>query len=297
MATMRSTPARDPPAGSPPLLPSDDELVAAATRFRDAPRPMDFLSGQPLDGGTWTGFAYTTVAEPIAWVKRARSIGETHMQIFAYEQLLAIPPHTRQNIRVPKVYRVIEHDDDVYIVMEYVHGHTLQNLLKEGGVDEELVNQLIAQVANAMSLFANFQVPSNAKPGPGEGCLIQHVLFKDQEAPIEYDSVMTVKQATPTIDFSQERMCFCYSDIEDHNFIFTDATQGYLYVIDFEHAAFLPVSFMSYALFCSSSWLPQDVGNRTKLSGAISSDSKNLRAMAWLQHIFTRCRPHIGLPF
>ncbi len=109
-----------------------------------------------------------------------------------------------------------------------------------------------------------------------------------------HGQVMTVKRATPAaINFSQERMCFCYSNIQEHNFIFSEPTQRCLYVIDFEHAAFLPVSFMSYALFFSSPWLAKEVGSRMQSEG-ISSNSENLQAMAWLQHIFTRCDVHIG---
>lgn len=87
---------------------------------------------------------------------------------------------------------------------------------------------------------------------------------------------------------------FLLLDIQEHNFILTDSTRGYLYVIDFEHAAFLPISFMSYALFFSSSWLAKDVGSRMQLRKGLSSDGENLQAMAWLQHIFTRCHAHIG---
>src|SRR2546429_2475471 len=104
---------------------------------------------------------------------------------------------------------------------------------------------------------------------------------------------MTIKGAKPTINFSQERMCFCYSDIEDHNVII-DSTQESVYIIDFEHTAFLPISFMSYALFFSTSWLAHDVGRRMQQSDDISRSSENLRAMAWLQHIFTRCYAGIG---
>lgn len=42
-----------------------------------------------------------------------------------------------------------------------------------------------------------------------------------------------------------EDMCFCFSDLFEGNFIFTDT--GSLYVIDFTHASFLPTSFMTFA--------------------------------------------------
>lgn len=48
------------------------------------------------------------------------------------------------------------------------------------------------------------------------------------------------------INFQNEELCFCYSDLFEGNFIFTD--KGDLYVVDFEHASVLPASFMTYAL-------------------------------------------------
>ncbi|KAK3940717.1 hypothetical protein QBC46DRAFT_449243 [Diplogelasinospora grovesii] len=107
-----------------------------------------------------TSFVYPSVANLIAWVKHASSLGEADMQIFACEQLLAIPPDTRGKIRVPEVYRVIEHDDFVYIVMEYVHGQTLGALWRGSGKNMELREQLVAQVTNGISLFINnFHIP------------------------------------------------------------------------------------------------------------------------------------------
>lgn len=43
-----------------------------------------------------------------------------------------------------------------------------------------------------------------------------------------------------------EEICFCFADLYEGNFIFT-ATSN-LYIVDFQHAAFLPKSFMTYAL-------------------------------------------------
>jgi hypothetical protein len=50
----------------------------------------------------------------------------------------------------------------------------------------------------------------------------------------------------PTVDFSKEKLYFCFSDLYEGNFIFSD--NGSLYVLDFEHASFLPISLMTYAL-------------------------------------------------
>lgn len=41
-------------------------------------------------------------------------------------------------------------------------------------------------------------------------------------------------------------MCFCFADLYEGNFIFTESNS--LYVVDFHHVSFLPTSFMTYAL-------------------------------------------------
>ena len=55
-----------------------------------------------------------------------------------------------------------------------------------------------------------------------------------------------IRSDQPTVDFSKEKLCFCFGDLYEKNFLFSDNND--LYIIDFEQASFLPVSFMSYAL-------------------------------------------------
>lgn len=50
----------------------------------------------------------------------------------------------------------------------------------------------------------------------------------------------------PTVDLSKEKLYFCFSDLYEGNFILSH--NGSLYVLDFEHASFLPISLMTYAL-------------------------------------------------
>jgi hypothetical protein len=54
----------------------------------------------------------------------------------------------------------------------------------------------------------------------------------------------------PTVSFERE-LTFCYCDFNDENFMFNTDAAGRLrlYIVDFEHASFLPVTFLSYALF------------------------------------------------
>lgn len=88
------------------------------------------------------------------------------------------------------------------------------------------------------------------------------------------------------IQFSKERMCFCFSDIQDHNFIFTNSDQGFLYVVDFEHAAFLPISFMAFVLDQSPSWLADAIRERIGLPKSEMDDNTNLVHMGWVRYYF-----------
>jgi hypothetical protein len=61
--------------------------------------------------------------------------------------------------------------------------------------------------------------------------------------------------APPTVTFERE-LVFVYSDLNDENFMFNTDDDGRLrlYIIDFEHASFLPVSFLSYVVLQHKQW-------------------------------------------
>lgn len=176
----------------PPDLPSDDELVAIAEEWRQSKlnEGIDSFSGTTRDGDTFFGFAYPQSAtEPVAWIKFSESMGEARMQAFAREQLSAMDLPTRGDLRVPEVYRAIERGGQVYVVMEYVPGKTLNTLSKMEEVDGELLDAMVGRVADAVRLLLSIPVPQDTPPGPKGGGLINHMLFKDHEAPIEYASL------------------------------------------------------------------------------------------------------------
>jgi serine/threonine protein kinase len=163
----------------------------------------------------------------------------------------------------------------VYIVTEYVRGKTIKELL-----DEDLRNPRLRecydQVARAIEFFLSIHPNiDTTPPGPVGGRVIRHPIFRRATAPREYSSVADLQEHVEAvlysqcstrnsradylakvanyrpnnnhrIDFSDESLCFCYSDLYEENFISTDS--GILYVIDFGHASFLPTSFMTYAL-------------------------------------------------
>lgn len=83
-------------------------------------------------------------------------------------------------------------------------------------------------------------------------------------------------------------MCFCFSDIQGHNFIFTDSGSGSLYIIDFGHAAFLPLSFMAYPLMLDRYWLSDNIRYRVGLTKEElePETNENLIVMSALQYLF-----------
>jgi Phosphotransferase enzyme family len=82
-----------------------------------------------------------------------------------------------------------------------------------------------------------------------------------------------------SVDFSNDKLCLCYADIAPHNFLITDANQ--LYVIDFEHAAFLPASFMSYIFHVPRSSFVSKVSSMVPFS-----KSGNLEALGLVSYHF-----------
>ncbi|PSS28280.1 hypothetical protein M430DRAFT_24627 [Amorphotheca resinae ATCC 22711] len=95
------------------------------------------------------------------------------------------------------------------------------------------------------------------------------------------------KRNNLTIDFSKESLCFCYSDLYEGNVMFTDT--GTLYIIDFEHAAFLPTSFMTLSLSLDR---PINEALRNKLS----LPQENLNAMQAARYYFQISGHGVGLP-
>lgn len=190
-----SPPASQPISLEAPDLPSNDQIVQAVNQFRDerSSRPMSMETMQPEDGGNWHGFAYPSTETPVAWIKLSESPGEARMQAFAYDWLMQQTEHRRQNVRIPKVYRWIEDDEAedshyTYIVMEYVAGKTFQQLLEEP-IDETHEKELENNVAHAISLLLSIEMPADTPPAPLGGGLFWHLIFRDHEAPVEYETL------------------------------------------------------------------------------------------------------------
>lgn len=134
---------------------------------------------------------------PIAFVKyspkKLNIKEEMRNQTFAFEELEKLQPHERNGIRIPQIYRVIEKDEIIYIVMEYVAGTTLTDLRANDSLASEQ-QKWYDQIAKAIALFLAFDIPDQSPPGPVRGGIIKHPLFKDTVASLKYESVKHLQE-------------------------------------------------------------------------------------------------------
>jgi serine/threonine protein kinase len=129
-------------------------------------------------------------------------IAEARNQIFAFNALKQMLQQGYTRIRIPEVYRVIEKDDIIYLVMEYIHGETLKDLLTKDIADDSLRGKY-EQIAKAIKLLLSIKVPENAVPGPVRCGIIKHPIFKDTVASIEYASVDELQRHLTFVSFSK----------------------------------------------------------------------------------------------
>ena len=93
----------------------------------------------------------------------------------------------------------------------------------------------------------------------------------------------------------EKELVFCYTDFNDENFMFTTDSNHRLrlYIVDFEHASFLPLSFLAFAVFEPSSrwflcpWIRDSIGS--------SLPRDNLEVMERISYMFQISSWRIGL--
>ncbi|KEZ45182.1 hypothetical protein SAPIO_CDS2634 [Scedosporium apiospermum] len=214
------------------------------------------------EGYAITGFVYPP-DQPIFWVKfgnrsQEAMFAETRTQQFALDNLEKIPKEEREGIHIPRIFRILKEQQRIFVVMELVNGKRLDEIGQsiENFYESEISDPYFDKITRALRLFLSFPVPPDTKPGPCGWGGIRHVFFKDQQAPVPYISVDELEEhvnnlATwfckdnPTVTFERE-LHLVYADLHLGNFMFTDTSE--LYVIDFEHASFLPLSFMAFVI-------------------------------------------------
>ena len=160
-------------------LPTDSEIVA-------------FCHTQQASGNYSPTYIYPSREAPTAFIKHGGKdysvMSEVANQKFAYNTLKSMPRQKTTNILIPQIYHVFEQDKVVYIVMEYVAGETLKELL-DRKLSHDQLDECYNKIAQAIKLFLSFKVPDNTAPGPVGGGIIKHPLFKYTVASTKYASV------------------------------------------------------------------------------------------------------------
>ncbi|SPQ21407.1 547f5ec2-af15-4178-bc54-79792bc5304f [Thermothielavioides terrestris] len=208
------------------------------------------------------------------------------------------------NIYVPEVFKVFSRDNATFIIMELLAATQVKDLAKR--FDPITWKQNKAQyydmITEGIRLLSLIPVPPDATPGPYTHAerYIKHMLFKDHEAPHIYNTVQDLEDhlnriavvayqhlpgPPPKVALEKE-LVYCYTDFNDENFMFTTDPDGRprLYIIDFEHASFLPLSFLSYAVlgrkprFFTGKWIREKLGP--------SLPQNNIEVMQRIDYLF-----------
>jgi hypothetical protein len=121
---------------------------------------------------------------PQLWIKYGRIVlpDEVTSQMMAYRGLQQL----QSSVRIPKVYYTCKYKWVTYIVMEYIPGKTMEQLLEELPSKKQDICNL---VAFGLQELLRIPVPPNARPAAINGGRIWHPLFDECRAPLEYQNV------------------------------------------------------------------------------------------------------------
>ncbi|KAI8274787.1 hypothetical protein K4K60_009233 [Colletotrichum sp. SAR11_57] len=206
------------------------------------------------------------------------------------------------------------------IVMEYVTGtsvaqissdirpdpliaHAEQSSGKTESSAEEIAEKEAPfknRVADAISFLLSFPPPSDVSPGPVGGGLIKNWAFgkDDSDAPREFANLeelnefVNKKIVEGRSDMIQanlvpEGLKLCYCDLNLHNFIMEDRENpdSRIIIIDFEHANFLPHSFLTWEMWKKREF---DMEERVRLQSNLTLSRDNVYAIHELCRVVTR---------
>jgi hypothetical protein len=191
--------------GFPIDLPTDD-AIGAARRFAESLSEDELL--QQTRSRRVPRFAYP-LDQPIVFIKYGGHDlqAEGEMQMLAFHWLYQQRQRNRCHIYTPEVYRVVTIGHRTFLIMQLIQGSTVQDIINRyrqlGSVSIEAeMSPYCDLVTEGIQLLRRIPVPDDATPGPyvretearEAGRFIKHMLFKDQEAAIEYNSIQELEE-------------------------------------------------------------------------------------------------------
>ncbi|KAK4160204.1 hypothetical protein QBC43DRAFT_325846 [Cladorrhinum sp. PSN259] len=210
---------------------------------------------------------------PRVFIKVRRPQAEGDMQKIAHEWMRQERERDPTcNIHVPEVFAMFTREGLTFLIMELLdRAKTLMNQLQtlDDANWEHNERVYFGMVADGIHRLSRMPVPEGATPGPFTQSerRINHIVFKDHEAPIIFPTVQDLEDhlnrivrgmpkyrkkphRAPRITLETD-LTFCYTDFNHDNFMFETEADGRprLYIIDFEHASFLPISFLAHPVY------------------------------------------------
>ncbi|KAF9878684.1 hypothetical protein CkaCkLH20_03584 [Colletotrichum karsti] len=146
-------------------------------------------------------------------------------------------------------------------------------------------------VADSISFFLSFPPPADVTPGPVGGGLIMHWAFgkDDSYAPREFANLKDLEdfinekitKKWPDIapaKLTQEGLKLCYCDLNLDNFLLEnpDDPSSRVIIIDFEHAGFLPHSFLTWEIWDKREF---DIEERVRTQSNLELSRDNVYAI------------------
>lgn len=202
------------------------------------------------------GVCIQVAGKPSLWVKYGDDYvmgGEGRTQAYVAQIVNADPASV---VRVPDVHLGFSRGGRGYIVMDYVHGKTIDNRKSPTG---NYYEKDVEAAAAAVKQLIDVKMPADTAPGPVGGGFIGHDFFVDFLSDCKYSTVgqlqaqvnevLRIQGQGLRVDFQTETangLILCPSDLHASNFIIDDEEK--LWAIDFGRTCFLPPSFMSFSL-------------------------------------------------
>lgn len=256
-----------------------EELIAATKAYLDLCNSRHFYENI-------RGFPFTPKVPPPGvtrlWVKSHAGgptlEGECDTQDYVRAEITKRGPPISEALYVPRVFTYAEFEIDGFphscIVMEFVTGTPLSTIMQPTLWSRELpeseknekVRPYKDRVAHALSFLLSLEPLPDTAPAPVNGGRIKNFIFgrDDSDAPCEFETLEQLqewinqenekKKINPdltTADLVSEGLKLCYCDLNFDNFLLEDPKDpnSRLIIIDFEHTAWLPFSFLIWELW------------------------------------------------
>lgn len=120
------------------------------------------------------------------WIKYGWSVlsNDVPSQLMAYDGLKKL----QSSVQIPKIYYTCCYGHARYIVMDYIPGKTVSELLDELPTRKQDIFNL---VAFGLQELLHIPVPTEAlrRPAAVNGGRIRHILFDDTESHVDYQNV------------------------------------------------------------------------------------------------------------